>query len=42
MLRGLEIAGDVADSQQSVIREQVENGVAVRMAILAWCLGAEK
>jgi aspartate carbamoyltransferase catalytic subunit len=40
MLRGLEIAGDVADSQQSVIREQVENGVAVRMAILAWCLGA--
>jgi len=42
MLRGLEIAGDVADSQQSVIREQVENGVAVRMAILAWCLGAAK
>jgi aspartate carbamoyltransferase catalytic subunit len=42
MLRGLEIAGDVADSQQSVIREQVENGVAVRMAILAWCLGATK
>jgi aspartate carbamoyltransferase catalytic subunit len=42
MLRGLEIAGDVADSQQSVIREQVQNGVAVRMAILAWCLGAAK
>jgi aspartate carbamoyltransferase catalytic subunit len=42
MLRGLEIAGDVADSSQSVIREQVENGVAVRMAILAWCLGAAK
>ncbi|MFL6299105.1 MAG: aspartate carbamoyltransferase catalytic subunit [Terriglobales bacterium] len=42
MLRGLEIAGEVADSSQSVIREQVENGVAVRMAILAWCLGAAK
>ena len=42
MLRGLEIAGDVADSPQSVIREQVQNGVAVRMAILAWCLGAAK
>jgi aspartate carbamoyltransferase catalytic subunit len=42
MLRGLEIAGDVADSSQSVIREQVENGVAVRMAILAWCLGAAR
>ena len=27
---------------QSVITEQVHNGVAVRMAILAWCLGAAK
>lgn len=32
--RGVEIASDVADSGQSIILQQVENGVAVRMAIL--------
>lgn len=32
--RGIEIAGDVADSEASLIREQVESGVAVRMAVL--------
>ncbi|MBE7171360.1 MAG: aspartate carbamoyltransferase catalytic subunit [Williamsia sp.] len=32
--RGVEIDSDVADSQQSVILQQVENGVAVRMAVL--------
>ena len=32
--RGVEIDGDVADSGHSIILEQVENGVAVRMAIL--------
>lgn len=32
--RGVEIASDVADGQQSVILNQVTNGVAVRMAIL--------
>jgi aspartate carbamoyltransferase catalytic subunit len=32
--RGVEISSDVADSQQSVILEQVENGVAVRMAVI--------
>ena len=32
--RGVEITSDVADSQQSVILEQVENGVAVRMAVI--------
>ncbi len=32
--RGVELAPDVADSDRSVILEQVENGVAVRMAIL--------
>lgn len=32
--RGVEITSDVADSKQSIILEQVENGVAVRMAIL--------
>jgi aspartate carbamoyltransferase catalytic subunit len=32
--RGVELDSDVADSKQSVILQQVENGVAVRMAIL--------
>ncbi len=32
--RGREISSDVADSQSSVILNQVENGVAVRMAVL--------
>jgi aspartate carbamoyltransferase catalytic subunit len=34
MIRGVEIASTVADSERSVIREQVEMGVAVRMAVL--------
>ena len=34
MNRGIEIDSDVADGVQSVIREQVEMGVAVRMAVL--------
>ena len=34
MNRGIEIASDVADGKQSVIRDQVRNGVAVRMAVL--------
>ena len=34
MNRGIEIDSDVADGAQSVIREQVEMGVAVRMAVL--------
>jgi aspartate carbamoyltransferase catalytic subunit len=32
--RGHEIASEVADSKQSVILNQVENGIAVRMAVL--------
>lgn len=32
--RGVEITSDVADSKQSIILHQVENGVAVRMAVL--------
>lgn len=32
--RGVEITSDVADSKQSVILEQVENGVAIRMAVI--------
>jgi aspartate carbamoyltransferase catalytic subunit len=35
MNRGIEIASGVADGPQSVIRDQVRNGVAVRMAVLA-------
>ncbi|MDI6709393.1 MAG: aspartate carbamoyltransferase catalytic subunit [Bacillota bacterium] len=34
MNRGVEITSEVADGPQSVIREQVTNGVAVRMAVL--------
>ncbi len=34
MNRGVEIASEVADGPQSVIRSQVSNGVAVRMAVL--------
>ena len=32
--RGVEITSDVADSEQSVILNQVENGVAIRMAVI--------
>ena len=32
--RGIEITSDVADSDQAIILDQVENGVAVRMAVL--------
>ncbi|MBV8804110.1 MAG: aspartate carbamoyltransferase catalytic subunit, partial [Sinobacteraceae bacterium] len=40
MNRGIEIASDVADGRQSVIRDQVRNGVAVRMAVLADVMGS--
>jgi aspartate carbamoyltransferase catalytic subunit len=39
MNRGMEIAAEVADSQRSVIVEQVTNGVSVRMAVLYLLLG---
>lgn len=32
--RGVEITSDVADSKQSIILHQVENGVAIRMAVI--------
>ncbi len=32
--RGVEISSEVADSEQSIILQQVENGVAIRMAVL--------
>ena len=38
--RGVELASDVADSEHSIILEQVENGVAVRMAVLYLLAGA--
>jgi aspartate carbamoyltransferase catalytic subunit len=34
MNRGLEIAGEVADSPRSTVLDQVTNGIAVRMAVL--------
>ena len=37
--RGREIASDVADSSSSVILNQVENGVAIRMAVLETVVG---
>ncbi len=42
MNRGVEINGDVADSDSSVILEQVTNGIAVRMALLYLLLGSDK
>ena len=41
MNRGVEIASDVADGNQSVILDQVANGVAVRMAVLYLPAGGE-
>lgn len=40
MNRGVEIASDIADGRQSVILEQVSNGLVVRMAVMARLAGA--
>jgi aspartate carbamoyltransferase catalytic subunit len=40
--RGVEISPEVADSAQSVILQQVTNGVAVRMAMLYLLIGGDK
>jgi len=40
--RGVELSADVADGKQSVILDQVTNGVAVRMAVLYLVLGTRK
>lgn len=40
MNRGVEITTEVAESEQSVILEQVTNGIAVRMALLYLLIGA--
>jgi len=37
--RGVEIASSIADSDRSVILQQVSNGIAVRMAVMAMALG---
>jgi aspartate carbamoyltransferase catalytic subunit len=39
IIRGLELTPEVADCPQSVIREQVRNGVRVRMGVIARALG---
>jgi aspartate carbamoyltransferase catalytic subunit len=41
MIRGLEITSEVADGPQSVIAEQVRNGVAIRMALIHRALAPE-
>ena len=38
--RGVELNSDVADSEHSIILNQVENGVAIRMAVLYLLAGA--
>ena len=40
--RGVELSSDVADSQHSIILDQVENGVAIRMAVLYLLAGKIK
>ena len=40
--RGVELTSDVADSEQSIILDQVENGVAIRMAALYLLAGKVK
>ncbi len=42
MNRGVEIASEVADGPQSVILEQVTNGIAIRMAVLYTLAGVDK
>jgi len=42
IVRGLELTAEVADGSQSVIVDEVRNGVPTRMAILARALGKAK
>jgi aspartate carbamoyltransferase catalytic subunit len=42
MIRGMEIAAEVADSPRSTIVEQVSNGVTIRMAVLYLLLGGSE
>ena len=40
--RGVEIANEVADGQQAVILDQVTNGIAIRMAVMAMTLSTQQ
>jgi aspartate carbamoyltransferase catalytic subunit len=40
--RGVELSSDVADSKHSIILDQVENGVAIRMAVIYLLAGKIK
>jgi aspartate carbamoyltransferase catalytic subunit len=40
IIRGMEVTAGVADGVQSVILEQVKNGVAIRMAVVERALTA--
>lgn len=42
MNRGVEVSSEVADGTQSLINEQVANGVAIRMALLFMMMGGSK
>jgi len=42
MNRGVEISAEVADSERSLVLDQVNAGVAVRMAVMYLLLGGEK
>lgn len=42
MNRGVEIASEVADGKQSVILKQVNNGIAVRMAVMAMAMQGQR
>ncbi|UXZ04251.1 aspartate carbamoyltransferase catalytic subunit [Moraxella nasicaprae] len=42
MNRGVEIASNVADGEQSVILKQVNNGIAVRMAVMAMAMRGQE
>ena len=39
--RGVELSPEVLDSDRSLVMDQVDSGVAVRMAALALCLRAK-
>jgi len=39
--RGVEIAPQIADSPQSVILNQVTNGIVIRMAVMMMTMGAD-
>ena len=42
MTRGVEIASSVADGDQSVILKQVNNGIAIRMAVLSLAMEGQR